>query len=165
MSTQFCHIRRDSSFGADVLLLGIWVQGVDDKLWIDHLHVGNKSHQGLSKFIKGFFALECDGQLNNRTRVWVIEGIQKHDYDLLWLNFRGHNHREPDYGVTEFVFLRLGALAVIPLISLNLFLIQDIAVNRNFDMSTQFCHIRRDTSIGADVLLLGIWVQGVDDKL
>jgi hypothetical protein len=75
MSTQFCHIRRDFSFGADVLLLGIWVQGVDDKLWNDHLCIGNKGHQGLS--IKRFLTLECNGQLDDSTRVQVIEGIQK----------------------------------------------------------------------------------------
>jgi hypothetical protein len=61
----------------------------------------------------------------------------------------------------ELVFHRLVALAVIPLISPNLFLIEYIAITRNFDMSTQFCHIRRDFSFGADVLLLGIWVKGL----
>ncbi len=78
VSTQFCHIGRDFSFGDDVLLLGIWVQGVrDDKLWINHLRVGDEDHQGLSKFIKGCFTLECNSQLYNRTRVRIVEGIQK----------------------------------------------------------------------------------------
>ncbi len=85
--------------------------------------------------------------------------------DLLWLNFRGDDHREPDYGVADFVFLTLSALAIIPLTSPNLFLIEDIAIARNLDVSTQFCHVGRDFSFGADVLLLGIWVHGVDDEL
>ncbi len=85
--------------------------------------------------------------------------------DLLRLNFSGNNHREPDYRVVKLVFLIFAALAVIPLIYPNLFLIEHVAITRNVDMSTQFHHIRRDFSFGADVLLLGIWVQGNDNKL
>ncbi len=79
VSTQFCHIRRDISFGADVLLLGIRIQVVDSELWIDHLRIANRGHQGLSEFMKGFFTLVCNSQLDNSTRVQVIEGIQKPD--------------------------------------------------------------------------------------
>jgi hypothetical protein len=83
----------------------------------------------------------------------------------LHINIRENNHRELNYRVTKLVFLIPTVLTVIPLISPNLILIQYVAVPRNFDMSTQICHIRRDFSFGADVFLLGIWVQRVDDEL
>ncbi len=84
---------------------------------------------------------------------------------VLQLNFRGDNHRESDYRVAKLIFLILKALTVIPLIFQNLILIQCIVITRNFDMSTQFCHITRDFSFLADVLLLGIWVKRVDNEL
>jgi hypothetical protein len=80
---------------------------------------------------------------------------------LLWLNFVGNHHREPDYRVAKHVFLILRTLKVIPLISPNLLLIEYVAVTRNFDMSTQFCYIRRDFSFELMFFSLEVGFRGL----
>ncbi len=42
MSSQLGHIWRDVGFVIDILLLGRWLDWIDDELGINHLRVGNK---------------------------------------------------------------------------------------------------------------------------
>jgi hypothetical protein len=59
-------------------LLGIGIEGVNNKLKVNHLSIHKKGHNCLSTFFKGFVALEEDHKLQNsaglRGNISVQEG-------------------------------------------------------------------------------------------
>ncbi len=79
MGSQLGHVGGGGDFTLqqNILLLGIGVEWIHYKLGVHHLGVHKKNHNCLSKFIKGFFALEENHKLQDNAGMGVNKCVQE----------------------------------------------------------------------------------------